>query len=193
MPGARGPNAAGRATKGRIVRAASDLVERFGHRSVSIKQVADEAGLTDAGVLHHFPTREDLLTGVLDARDVDDDLAFRSGSSLVGFLRLMNENMRRPNIVRLFATISAEATDEDNPVHDQFVARYQRATADLVADVRARQEAGEIRDDIDPAWIARLVIAAADGLQVQWLYDDTVEVPQILDLIPMLLAKDPLR
>jgi len=187
MAGARGPNAAGRASKTRIIRAASGLVERLGHRSVSIKQVAHEANLTDAGVLHHFPTRENLLTGVLDARDADDDAAFRSGSSIDGFLQLMRANMSRPNIVRLFATMSAEATAVDNPVHEEFVSRYARAATELAADIRARQESGEFRADCDPLALAQLVIAAADGLQVQWLYDESVAVPDILAIVPLLL------
>ena len=36
-------------------------------------QIAKEAGVTPAGLLHHFESKEQLLNAVLDARDADDD------------------------------------------------------------------------------------------------------------------------
>jgi AcrR family transcriptional regulator len=191
MQGTRRPNAAGTASRLKIVKAASDLVAAHGHRGVSIKQVAEKAGLTDAGVLHHFETREELLNAVLDLRDDEDNTEFGSGTSLSGFLRLMKANMKRPGIVRLFATMSAEATDPEHPVHQELALRYERAVAELEADLRRRQNSGELRADLDPAFAARLTIAAADGLQVQWLYNNKTEVSKIMNSLASLFTAPP--
>ena len=46
--------------------------------------------------------------------------------------------------------------------------------------------------DVDPADAAALVIAAADGLQVQWLLEPgTVDVSRALSLLERLLARGP--
>lgn len=55
--------------------------------------------------------------------------------------------------------------------------------------LRARQDDGELRDDITPEWPARLVIAAFDGLRLQWLYDKGVDMAEGLrQLVAMLAA-----
>ena len=56
----------------RILAAAQRLMTRNGSRGTSLGQIAREAGVTPAGLLHHFDSKEQLLQAVLDARDADD-------------------------------------------------------------------------------------------------------------------------
>lgn len=42
------------------------LFARHGYRGTTIARIAREVGLTDAGVLHHYPTKADLLWAVVD-------------------------------------------------------------------------------------------------------------------------------
>jgi len=57
-----------------ILNAAADLL-RDGH-SVSLDAVAAQIGLTKAGLIHHFRTKEDLMLGLVDhvARQWDEEL-----------------------------------------------------------------------------------------------------------------------
>ena len=57
----------------RILAVAERLLARNGWRNTSLAQIAKEAGVTPAGLLHHFESKEQLLNAVLDARDADDD------------------------------------------------------------------------------------------------------------------------
>ncbi len=43
-------------------------------------------------------------------------------------------------------------------------------------DIERRQKAGEVRTDVGAEALARLVVAAFDGLQLQWLYDKSVDM-----------------
>jgi AcrR family transcriptional regulator len=47
-----------------IIEAALRVIDRDGVSGVTYESVADEAGLTKAGLVYHFATREDLLYGI---------------------------------------------------------------------------------------------------------------------------------
>ena len=57
------------AARQRILQAAVEVMASRGYRAASIDAVARSAGLTKAGVLHHFPNKEAILLALLDARD----------------------------------------------------------------------------------------------------------------------------
>ena len=73
-------------------------------------------------------------------------------------------------------------------VRDRF--RLLRQT--LTARIESGQRAGRIAADIDPLDAAALVIAASDGLQIQWLLDPgQVDVGRSLSILERLLPRDP--
>jgi len=49
-----------------------------GFRGTSFNEIAKAAGLTMAGLIHHFPTKVDLFAAVLAARDADDNTNLHS-------------------------------------------------------------------------------------------------------------------
>src|SRR5215472_2591570 len=57
----------------RILEVAQRLLTQNGWRSTTLAQIAGEAGVSPAGLLHHFQSKEQLLHAVLDVRDADDD------------------------------------------------------------------------------------------------------------------------
>jgi hypothetical protein len=60
---------------------------------------------------------------------------------------------------------------------------------ELAQDIARRQEAGEVRADVSATMLARLVVAAFDGLQLQWLYDKRVDMAEgLTQLVEVLLA-----
>src|SRR5213595_2586783 len=65
----RGSYARGRATKENILRTALEVIGRKGYSATILRDIADEVGMTQAGLLHHFDTKENLLAEVLRKRD----------------------------------------------------------------------------------------------------------------------------
>ncbi len=57
------------------------------------------------------------------------------------------------------------------PARSFFAARYEALRAGIAADIRQQQERGEIANDLHADVVASLLLAAADGLQIQWLLD----------------------
>ena len=52
-----------------IVSAAVEVFSAAGYRKGSLRDVADKVGLSQAGLLHHYPSKEHLLEAVLTWRD----------------------------------------------------------------------------------------------------------------------------
>jgi AcrR family transcriptional regulator len=173
-PGRRGSYAKGRERREAILAAANDLFAVQGFRGASLAAIAARVGLSEAGVLHHFPSKEHLLLELLELRHERDGeriermLAEHPGL-LATQLALCRDNQRSPGLVRLFTILAAESVDDDHPAHDWTVERYARLRARLTERLRDEQRAGRVRADVDPGLVAPQILAMFDGLQLQWL------------------------
>src|SRR5215472_11229462 len=58
-----------RATRDQILQAASELFYGEGIRSTSMDEIAAKAGVTKRTLYYHFPSKDDLITAYLTARD----------------------------------------------------------------------------------------------------------------------------
>jgi AcrR family transcriptional regulator len=182
--GPRGPYAKTAARRAEIIDAALDAFAAAGYRGASLRAIAERVGISHAGLLHHFPTKEELLAAVLERRDEIDRtrvLATAVGQPMSEALSaLAAHNASNPEIVRLFTTLAAEATSEDHPAHAFFVSRYEGFRHAMARGVRTMQEAGRVRAGLDPEEAAATIGAVMDGLQLQWLLDPSVDMPATL-------------
>ncbi|GII98566.1 TetR family transcriptional regulator [Sediminihabitans luteus] len=168
--------AKGQATCAALVAAAGDVFGEVGYHGASLRDIAARAQISHPGLLHHYPTKADLLAAVLARRDEVDDAAIDADLAagvdfFEALVRLVERNAARPRIVELFAVLSTEATSPDHPANGYFRARYARSVATVAAAVEARVEAGALAPGTDATSIARAVVALLDGLQVQWLLE----------------------
>ncbi len=176
MAGREGGYASGRLRREQIITAATELFARVGYRHATILELAEAAGISRTGLLHHFGSKEALLKAVLERRDAADAARFAGADtdetglgSLATLVELARHNAERPHLVALFAVLSAEASDPDHPAHDYFVTRYRNTVAGIAASLTRAQASGLLAPDVDPAGQARTLVALMDGLQVQWL------------------------
>ncbi|GAA2690468.1 MULTISPECIES: TetR/AcrR family transcriptional regulator [Nonomuraea] len=168
----------GERTRSRILDSAMELFSRSGFYAVSLRDIAAHAGMTHAGLLHHFPGKDDLLIQVLARREqVAAEQALSSDSDLAPeellsrHLDQITLNMGTPGLVGLFVKVSGEASDPAHPAHDYFVQRYRRLrkrTAWLMS-VLFDRATPPIKHDPDA--VAQQLLALVDGLQTQWLLD----------------------
>lgn len=175
-PRVRGEYAKTPARRQEILAAAVDVFSTAGFHKGSLRDVAERAGLSQAGLLHHFPSKSHLVEAVLAWRDEESQARFTEGTSGRSALRSMVElieyNQRAtPELAELYATLSAEATSPDHPVHTYFVQRYAWVVGYTRDALQRAEEAGELRAGVDCSSAARTVVALMDGLQIQWLYD----------------------
>ncbi|WP_327092086.1 TetR/AcrR family transcriptional regulator [Nonomuraea sp. NBC_01738] len=168
----------GERTRARILDSAMELFSRQGFHAVSLRDIAAHAEMTHAGLLHHFPGKDELLIQVLTRREElaaqqvlasDSDLEPRE--LLIRHLDQIAHNMETPGLVGLFVKISGEASDPGHPAHDYFVARYRRLrrlTARLLETLFKQADPPLAHD---PDAVAQQLLALVDGLQTQWLLD----------------------
>ena len=182
---ARGPYAKSAARRRQIIEAALEAFSAKGFQGASLRDIADQVGISQAGLMHHFSSKERLLAAVLAERDVRYEPQFRGRTHGIAVLDALRDvviaNTEQPELVRLFATLSAEAMQPDHPAHSFFVHRY-RAVRDLIADAFANgQSVGEIHQSVDVDYAATVVIAVQDGLQVQWILRDDFDMVEAFD------------
>lgn len=170
-----GTNRRGRARRVKLIETALRAFAAHGFRGVSLATIADEAGISEPGLIHHFPTKADLLLAVIEhyeAASVElmQGAIERAGGSFDdALLVLAARHEEDPTFIRLFTVLVAESVQPDHPAHDWFVARYDRVRDGLAEALAHEQATGRFRDDLDPELAARQLIAMFDGIQLQYL------------------------
>jgi AcrR family transcriptional regulator len=172
----------------------SRAIEVFAERGVgaSLRAIGEAIGVSHAALRYYFATRDELLVEVY--REHEAAGCERSEPEAVSAVAVMERSAERnrsiPGLVELYATLTTDALQEHrHPVTREFVrARFRGLRADLAERIRAGQRSGAIAADIDPQDAAALVIAASDGLQLQWLLDpQEVDVYRALEVLERLL------
>lgn len=194
--------AKGVAKREEILRTALDVIARTGYRRTSVRELATAVGLSQAGLLHYFASKEELFAAVLRKRDEVDRAATldRGGTAVAGLVEVVRHNADVPGLVQLHAQFSVEAGHPAHPAHADVVERYRRLRELLAGEIRERQAACEVPAQLDPAGTAVLLLAAADGLQTQWLLDPTLDMADhlghlvdLLGLAPVTRPEEPPR
>ncbi|CAL8900504.1 TetR/AcrR family transcriptional regulator [Kocuria varians] len=132
-----------------ILRVAAELFSVDGYRGTSMSRVAKAAGISHTGLVHHFPTKDDLLGAVMDRRDELDT-------------------------ARAFADAGDRPRGWDY-VHAmvQLVRNNEATVRRLRNAFQQAAEAGQLAPDAPVEAMCRLIVAAMDGLQTQWLTGTT--------------------
>ncbi|BBU21294.1 TetR family transcriptional regulator [Mycobacterium xenopi RIVM700367] len=183
--------AKGEDRKQRILEVAQRLLTRNGWRNTTLAQIAREAGVSPAGLLHHFQSKEQLLHAVLDVRDADDDAhADRAGDLIAEIARVPERFDRTPELMGAFTVLLVENLLPDAPLHGRLLTRYRDAR-DIVAQlIRRGQEAGQYRADIDPTVKAVEILAFINGMETTWLLDPSIPLTEVFKGYAESLARE---
>lgn len=158
-----------------ILAAATDVFGSKGFTNGTLADIADQVGMTHAGILHHFGSKDQLLLEVLSYRD-EEDVDHLEGRHIPGGIDLFrhlaltaDRNENRAGIVQAFSVLSGESVTEDHPAREYFTVRYATLRGEIVD---AFREICAERGVVTPQRVdvaAAAIIAVMDGLQVQWL------------------------
>jgi len=169
-------SAKGASRREAILAAAMQRFSREGYQSAAIADVAKDVGLSLPGLLHHFPTKVDLLLAILDKRDLESSAAIDIGQAnwrafLLGLIQIAKYNTSIPEVVRAFAILNAESLTQDHPAKAWFSNRARQFRTNIAAKLEEGIARGEVRKAVDCQAVAAEVIAMMDGLQMLWLRD----------------------
>jgi AcrR family transcriptional regulator len=173
--------AEGAKRKAAIIQVAARLFAHNGYRDASLASVAEGAGLTQPGLLHHFRSKQELLLAVLKDKERREKALVAEAISeypddVAHLLEaLVAHNAAARDDTGLYSVLSAEATSPSHPAHEFFAARYARVRNALRKSI-AKQSAETSLTDDEVRALAVIAVAVMDGLQVQWLIDPEVDM-----------------
>lgn len=192
----RGPYDKGKRRRKEILDKTLHVLAKRGVSKISLRVIAGEVGISHGTLMHYFPTLEDLLLETL----MDTD---RAGSQWLKehpqrdlaeeIIRMAERNVSIPIHVATYTAMSALAAEEGNVTSREFFARrFATAREILVQAIRTGRP--DLTREADIEAVASLVVAAFDGLQVQWLLDPSVDIAgSMAQLRPLLGAAQPIR
>jgi len=190
--GRAGSYSKGIARRQEILDRAIEVFRERGADGTSLRRIAQAIGVSHGALLHYFSSREELLVAVYQHAEHHRDLdkGDRSHERSVDVMaNAALANLEVPGLVQLYSTLVATALEvEAGPAKEYFTARFERVRDSLEQQLREDQAAGIVRGDVDPARTAALIVAASDGLQIQWLLEPSIALQETLETFAVLLA-----
>jgi len=167
--------ARGRARRDQLLDVALEAFAAKGYRGTSVGAIAERVGMSEPGLLHHFPTKVALLQATLEHHQTRSrvqayaPVGERTPSFPERLERLAAGHEEDSGFARLLLVIAAESIEADHPSHDWFVARYDTVRRAFERELAADQGSGMLASDVDVSALARLLVAVLDGLEFQFL------------------------
>ncbi|MCL3861091.1 TetR/AcrR family transcriptional regulator [Actinotalea sp. K2] len=158
-----------------ILHAATTTFGAKGFKNGPLTEIAEQVGMTHAGILHHFGSKDQLLLEVLKLRDAED-VADLEGAHIPEGVELFRHLVRtafaneaRPGIVQAYAVLSAESVTDDHPGRPYFEERYRTLRQEIVDAFTSICVERGLTTPHTLGLAAASILAVMDGLQVQWL------------------------
>ncbi|KHK99968.1 hypothetical protein LK09_01230 [Microbacterium mangrovi] len=191
-----GTYAKGVARREEILTKALEVVAQSGPSAAYVKDIADAVGLTPAGLLHYFDSKDELFAEILRRRnEVDVENYWPRASEAEhleslrrGYLDIIEHNATVPGVVQLYMRVAADSPSPDHPAHAFFREHGEELRAALMRGIVRLQAEGELDPGTDPEMLARVLQAVADGLQMQWMLEPDVDMAAGVDTLFSLLV-----
>lgn len=158
----------------RILVEANAIFARRGFAGTSIGDVAKAAGISKAGLLHHFASKESLVSEVLARRDAVDNELLAPESRTVWehldrWVELVERNSGVPGTVGLYTAMVAGGIEHSHPAHAWMHKHLLNAQEILERYFEVGKGCGHVARDAPSRELARSIVAVSDGIQIQWL------------------------
>lgn len=192
------------AAEARLLAAAREIVARKGWVGMTLAEVGEAAGYSRGLAAHHFGSKPALLRAL--AAHINDnfmrelDLSPPVSEGMASLLSFVNVYLGRTDgrwtNTRALLVLMAEATTDDSETGES-LARYNQSVIDFLAlHFRAAISAGEMRQGVDPATCAAIVLGALRGVMLQSLLkNSTVDLLAVRQALSTMMvqsfAQDP--
>ena len=178
-----------RATRQRILSAASDLFARQGFSRVAMRAVADGAGVTKPALYYHFRDKEALFEECL--ADFNLELAAtmhaaaRREGGMAARVRAMAEALLTGSPFHPIRVHEELAEHASGPLRERLRSTFRLVVVAPVTELfEALQHSGELRPDVSPAAAAAMLIGVCIAFQRASHGDGEVWAPLPIDGLP---------
>ena len=137
-----------------ITDAATEVVAERGYYGMTIQEVSDRVGITQAGLLKYVKNKNGLLMPEY-------------------YRTIAEDTMKRPQLTQLYLVLRAEAIDPNHPAHEYYAQRGGRLRAQI----------GSYPWKLPPEYntpqkiglLSMCVGSAMEGLQSRWLGEPDID------------------
>lgn len=179
-----------------IVEATMRVLARQGYAHTSLMDIANEVGMSKGAVHYHFPTKEALITQVLEAavQAVAErtQRVWTAGETPLLAIRsalreLWSVRASLSDDVKVVADLLAQSMHDAN-LRQPLAAYYRIAVSQVEEQLRNAQALG-LRPKIDPAFLPRINLALLDGLALQKIVDpESISDEQVVQALETIAA-----
>jgi len=166
-----------------------------GSANMSLRSIAAELEIEHSTIRHYFPSLEALLLAVVSEREgrANDSLLGRDGLTLWDqFDESARINSGIPGLIALYTSMLATSVEPENVrSKEYFSRRFHDARKAIASSIEEGRKTGATPSGPDANALAALLLAAFDGLQVQWLLDPDVHLPETLAILAPLIGDAP--
>ena len=165
--------------RAQILDEAQRIMGERGFNGFTLQVLADSCGLTKAGLLHYFPSKEQILIDLLKDRDDQRRTELKGfyeevfASEITSQERkeifieslciIAGKDTENPQLIKMHAMLRSEAINPAHPAHRHFLNREETRRSRLMSALASISPS--------PYSAARLVMAIWDGLDTQWLLE----------------------
>ncbi len=185
-------------TREALVDAAMALFVEQGLSGPSLDAICAQAGFTRGAFYVHFGSRDDLIAAVVEKTMggfIDAIIASgEAGADLPTIVRTFAMAVHSgafpfPGHVRSHQVI--EACLRSPKLHAKYLELLSRARDRLTDTIRRGQEAGSIRDDVDPSGVAQLLLALVLGVEIATEIRAPYDADRVSEDVLCMLAPTP--
>ena len=179
-----------------IVAAAKRVISRKGYAQTSLKDIADEAGMSKGAIHYHFPTKEALVAKVLEAAtdavaertreawSAGGDDPFEALRSAVRELWAVRQS--GSDEVRVVSNLLAQSL-HDEALRPQLAAYYRFASAQTAEHLTTVLASYGLRPKVAPELVPRLLLGLLDGLVLQvFVEPDVIDADELVRAVELI-------
>jgi AcrR family transcriptional regulator len=160
-----------------ILDAAIRVFARQGYHACRVSDIADEAGVAYGLVYHYFKSKDEVLNELFTERwslmiaaiEETDALDAPAREKLARVASFIIDSYRHnPELMKV---IIVEVTRAANSFGRTHLPEIQRAYEMIAKIVEQGQQSGEMRDDVDPTFVAMAFYGAIEQLLSGWIFE----------------------
>jgi AcrR family transcriptional regulator len=158
-----------------IINAAIQIIARQGFQELTTKQLAETVGVSEAALYRHFDSKTDIIHKILEYfqalahtamgnihSDIADPLE-QVKAFVINRYKLFTDN---PDLAKVMFAEEIFQNDRSLAEHNLTIMHIHRDQ--LVESIRAAQKQGEIRNDLEPIQLFRIIVGSMRLLVTQW-------------------------
>ncbi|NLO44426.1 MAG: TetR/AcrR family transcriptional regulator [Candidatus Cloacimonetes bacterium] len=158
-----------------IVQAAIGLIAREGYEKLTTKNIAAELGVTDAALYRHFDSKKDLIKMILHhfeniSCQVISSIESQDLSPMekIRYFVMNRYEMFKEDPELAMVMFSEELFQNDHSFEEHLLSIMHIHRDQIMGYIMQGQKLGEIRSDLNPMNVFRMIVGSMRMLVTQW-------------------------